>query len=280
MTIATKQSLQSAIEYPDDDGEHMSDNTLQFKWIVVIKEGLEALYRHNSQVFVAGNLLWYPVQGDPDIRSAPDTLVAFNRPKGRRGSYKQWDEDSVAPQVVFEILSPGNRPDEMAREFEFYEKYNVLEYYMYDPDTGNLSGWLRSGRHLTEVPDMMGFVSPRMGVRFEPYLGTDNLTIVGPDGEPFLTYSEIIEQRRADREHLKLERQLTEAERHRASEERQLKEAERRRADEERQLKEAERRRADEERQLREAECRRADEERQRADRYALKLRELGIEPD
>ena len=60
----------------------MADNTLQFKWIVVIKEGLEALFRDDPDVFVAGNLLWYPVEGKPKIRLAPDAMVAFGRPKG------------------------------------------------------------------------------------------------------------------------------------------------------------------------------------------------------
>ena len=35
-------------------------------------------------------------------------MVVFGRPKGRRGSYRQWEEDNIPPQVVFEILSPGN----------------------------------------------------------------------------------------------------------------------------------------------------------------------------
>ncbi len=88
----------------------MSDNTLQFEWIVTIKEGLEAVFRNDPQVFVAGDLLWYPVQGNPKIRTAPDVLVAFGRPKGYRGSYRQWEEGGIAPHVVFEVLSPGNRP--------------------------------------------------------------------------------------------------------------------------------------------------------------------------
>ena len=36
-------------------------------------------------------------------------MVVFGRPKGYRGSYRQWEEGGIAPQVVFEILSPGNR---------------------------------------------------------------------------------------------------------------------------------------------------------------------------
>ena len=42
----------------------MSDHTLQFKWIVVIKEGVGTLSRRDPNVFVGGNLLWYPVEGN------------------------------------------------------------------------------------------------------------------------------------------------------------------------------------------------------------------------
>lgn len=175
----------SRIEYPDRDGRPMSDNTLQFDWIVRIKEGLEVLFRDDPNVFVAGDLLWYPVEGQPKIRSAPDALVAFGRPKGRRGSYMQWVEGGIAPQVVFEVLSPGNRPREMKTKFDFYETYGVEEYYQYDPDHIRLRGWLRQGDRLAGIPDMNGWISPRLGIRFE--LSADDLTILGPDGKPFLT---------------------------------------------------------------------------------------------
>ena len=92
------------ITYPQSDGQPMADNTKQFRWIVTIQGGLDALFRDNPQVFVAGDLLWYPVEGHPEISTAPDVLVAFGRPKGDRGSYLQWEEGGVAPQVVFEIL--------------------------------------------------------------------------------------------------------------------------------------------------------------------------------
>jgi Uma2 family endonuclease len=280
MTTTTQQTTQSAIEYPDDDGEPMSDNTLQYNWMVLIKGYLEFLFLDNPNVFVAGNLLWYPVEGKPTIRTAPDVMVAFGRPKGRRGSYKQWEEANIAPQVVFEILSPGNRPDEIERKFEFYEKYGVEEYYVYDPDDGTLAGWLRRGDRLETFADMSGFVSPRLNIRFEPGNGPNNLQIIGPDGESFQTHAQDIQQRRA------AERRA-EAERQRADNERRLKEAERQRADDERKLKEVERQRADSECRLKEAERQRADDERKlrdaeqdRAERYAAKLRELGIEPD
>ncbi len=72
--------------YPESDGKPMADNTEQFFWIVLIKEGLEALFADREKVSVAGDLLWYPVEGRPDIRRAPDAMVAFGRPKGPCGS--------------------------------------------------------------------------------------------------------------------------------------------------------------------------------------------------
>jgi Uma2 family endonuclease len=144
MSIAFSPSQSTEVEYPDDDGQPMSENTLQFQWIVTIKEGLEAVFRRSPEVFVAGDLLWYPLQGAPKTRTAPDVMVAFGRPKGYRGSYKPWEEAGIAPQVIFEILSPGNRAGEMIRKFKFYERHEVEELYLYDP------GALLSG--LVEVP--------------------------------------------------------------------------------------------------------------------------------
>jgi Uma2 family endonuclease len=158
-----------AIVYPDSDGQPMADNTLQFQYIVTIKEGLEALFADNPAVFVAGDLLWYPVENYPKIHIAPDALVAFGRPKGYRGSYRQWEEANNPPQVVFEILSPGNRHGEMVNKFLFYQLYGVEEYYVYDPDRHTMDGWLRdfATNLLVAVPEMQNHISPRLGIRFD-----------------------------------------------------------------------------------------------------------------
>ena len=71
----------SKIIYPDDNGEPMSDNTEQFRLIVWIKENLELLFASVADVFVAGNLLWYPREGNNKLSQAPDVMVAFGRPK-------------------------------------------------------------------------------------------------------------------------------------------------------------------------------------------------------
>ncbi len=181
------------IDYPESDGQPMADNTLQFQSIVTIQGGVAAVFRDAPNVFIAGDLFWYPVEGEPTIVVAPDTLVVFGRPKGHRRSYKQWEEDDIAPQVVWEVLSPRNTFREMTGKFQFYERHGVEEYYLYNPDTGEVSGWKREGDKLKEIPQMRGWVSPRLGVRFE--IENDELALYGPDGRKFATYLELVAQR-------------------------------------------------------------------------------------
>lgn len=128
MTTLTSTPQAGVVVYPESDGQPMAEDTLQFDWIVTIKENIERRFASDEAVFVAGDPLWYPVEGDPKTRVAPDVLVAFGRPKGRRGSYLQWLEGGTAPQVVFEVLSPGNTLSEMALKQTFYDRFGV------DPD--------------------------------------------------------------------------------------------------------------------------------------------------
>jgi Uma2 family endonuclease len=192
MVTQLSSSNKKDIIYPESDGQPMADNTKQFELIVLIKKNLDLLFDNDPNVFVAGDLLWYPVEGDNRTHRAPDVMVVFGRPKGDRGSYLQWREDNIPPQVVFEILSPSNSAKEMISKYKFYERYGVEEYYLYDPDTGELTGWLRSGNELTEIEQMIGWISPRLGIRFE--LSDGELQIYHPDGRRFLTYSELAQE--------------------------------------------------------------------------------------
>ena len=131
---------------PESDGKPLADNTLQFRLIVTIQGGIDALFADVPNVFVAGDLLWYPTEAvdGAAVSQAPDVMVVFGRPKGDRRSYKQWQEDNIAPQVVFEILSHSNTAKEMKAKFEFYQRHGVEEYYLYDPAKNTLKGWLKT----------------------------------------------------------------------------------------------------------------------------------------
>lgn len=159
----------------------MAENTLQYEWIVTLKTNLEHLLREDPHVFIAADLLWYPVEGRPDIRRAPDVMVAFGRPKGFRGSYQQWLEEGIAPQVVIEVLSPGNRPMEMHRKLRFYEEYGVEEYCMIEPDPNDLgvAAYQREHDKLVAVPIDTHWQSPRLGIR----VGIEAQELVARDAE-------------------------------------------------------------------------------------------------
>jgi Uma2 family endonuclease len=170
----------------------MADNTIQFRWITVIYYNLAWLFAQDDNVFVAGDLLWYPVERNNKLRQAPDVMVAFGVEKKDRGSYQQWKENNIAPQVVFEILSPGNTLKEMSRKLLFYQRYGVEEYYVYDPQKNSLTGWVRSEEWLDEIDEINGWVSPRLGIRFE--ISSDTLLLYRPDGKPFADYLEVQQQ--------------------------------------------------------------------------------------
>jgi Uma2 family endonuclease len=256
MIVPSPYPDKPTIIYPESDGEPIAENTLQFQWIVTIQGGLDAMYRNDPNVFVAGDLLWYPVEGSNTIRQAPDTMVVFNRPKGYRGSYMQWLEDNIGPQVAFEVLSPGNRFGKMLRKFQFYERYGVEEYYIYDPDNNEMTGYLRSGPELKEIDNLDGWTSPRLQIRFE--LASGELKIYRPDGQRFATYVELVDQwEREKREKEQAQQQRDQAQQQRDQAQQQRDQAQ----------------------QQRDQESREKEQARQRAERLAAQLRALGVDP-
>ncbi len=194
--IQNWQSLRSgAIVYPESDGKPMADNTKQASWILLFCSNLLALFREMPNVFVAADLLWYPVEGQPEIRVAPDVLVVFGREQKHRGSYQQWREDGVPVTVAFEILSPSNDFEEIIEKISFYEEHGVEELYLYNPDTNHLYVYLRRGEMLRRQRLAPGFVSPRLKIRFD--LSGPEMVVFRPDGRPFLTLAEVDVQRGA-----------------------------------------------------------------------------------
>ena len=180
--VSTLQSNETEVFYPDSDGQPMANNTLHAEYMATTKYGIESVFADRDDVFVAMDLFWYPVKGKPKIALAPDVIVALGRPKGERKSYKQWEEDNIAPQVVFEFLS----------ESAFFERYGVQEYYIYDVERKELSGFTRYQEHddaLEPITDMQDWISPRLGVRFD--ISSGALQLYKPDGEPFLSYLEL-----------------------------------------------------------------------------------------
>ncbi|MGL4552862.1 MAG: Uma2 family endonuclease [Gemmataceae bacterium] len=177
------------VEYPCSDGEPMADNMRQGQWMVMLFGNLDRLL----DCFVGINNFWFPVEGEPELRLAPDVYVAFGRPKGHRDSYLQWKEDDTPVTVVIEILSPKNSDEEMVAKLHFYEEYGAEEYYVYDPKRNHLEVWVRRGSLLRRQHPSHGFTSPRMGIRFD--LSGEQMAVWRPDGRRFLTVAELDAER-------------------------------------------------------------------------------------
>ena len=258
------QVTTAEIIYPSSDGQPMAESTIQYELIVKIKEGCESLFKNDPNVFVAADLLWYPVEGRIDISQAPDTMVVFGRPKGDRLSYIQYREDNITPQVVFEIRSHNDRQTKMNKKLAFYQRHGVEEYYLYDPERNELQGWQRIEGNLEVIEPMEGWISPRLGVRFE--LGSDGLEIYRPDGEKFLSYAELEADRVLSHQRLQQESQRAEQESQRAEQAEQKVKQESQRAEQ-----------ANQRAEQAEQKAKQAD---QIAQRLAMRLRELNIDPD
>jgi Uma2 family endonuclease len=172
----------------------MADNTVQFRWILMLYAHLAAQYRDEANVFVAGDHLIYPTEGENKLRQAPDVYVAYGRPKGDRPSYRVWEEGGIFPQVIFEVWSPSNRYNEMQDKFAFYEKHGAEEYYILYPEFPmHAEAFRRDGEKLARVAEVNGYVSLRTGLRFA--LETGQLTVFGRDGRSLRTAEELAAER-------------------------------------------------------------------------------------
>ncbi len=191
MSLGPQSHPPKPVQYPDSDGQPMADNTEQFAFIQLVQGNLDALLPD----FVAGDHLWYPVQGQPEVRVAPDVYVALGRPKGHRGSYKQWEEAGVPPRVVFEWWSPGNTFADQVSKLRFYEQHGVEEFYTFTQSNRTLSAFHRGPSGLEPVSTEGGIESPLLGVRFT--VEDDQFVAYDSEGKRFLSHIELSQAREA-----------------------------------------------------------------------------------
>jgi hypothetical protein len=91
----------------------------------------------------------------------------------------------------------------------------VSEYYIYDPDRLDFSGWMRAGDKLVQIEEIDDWVSARLGIRFVISAGAE-LIIYRPAGEKFIGFGELdelrqIQQQRADSAELRADNAEREA---------------------------------------------------------------------
>ena len=188
--------------YPESDGEPLAENTLHLNWIFTIFNALNILFKDREDVFVASDLLWYPIKGNKEARRAPDAMVVFGRPKRsfeKVKSYLQWEEEDIGAAVVFEVKSPSDTKLVLRDKFNFYLRYGVEEYYVCDPDTGRTRGWIRRDNKFLSIANMSAWTSPLLGMHFRP---GGHYNILHPNGEPIQNPKDSFEAWCSERERL------------------------------------------------------------------------------
>ena len=104
-----------AIYYPIGDGKPMAEDALHRKLIGYGCDALEFHYTDRPDVYVGGNDFVYYHEGFPKKRVSPDCYVAFGvEPKARRHFYKVWEENHIAPAVVFEFTSKETQKEDVS----------------------------------------------------------------------------------------------------------------------------------------------------------------------
>lgn len=140
------------VHYPCSDGKPLGETPLHIRNLSFALITLQHHYREDQQVFIAGNLFVYYVEGDPCRHISPDILVSFDVPKHRepdRRLYLVWEEGK-AMNVAIEFTSESTRAEDVEQKMEIYRNLRVREYFLFDPYGEHLDPPLQ-GYRLSEL---------------------------------------------------------------------------------------------------------------------------------
>ena len=122
------------VEYPESDGEPMSETPIHYKAMTELFAKLEFLFAGREDVYVGVNMNIYYEEGQPGYVLSPDGFVAFGvKGRGDRPIFKTWEEGAF-PSVVFEVTSKSTWKRDTEEKFAIYQKtWKVKEYFLFDP---------------------------------------------------------------------------------------------------------------------------------------------------
>lgn len=143
------------VVYPETDGKRLGETDFHVKAIFFLWNALRQFARHHHQLYVAADMLFYYVEGDPTEFVVPDVFAVKGVEKYDRRVYKLWEEKSV-PCVIFEITSRSTGRIDVSSKKGLYEFLGVNEYILFDPLNEYLKPQLKGFRldHGTYQPIM------------------------------------------------------------------------------------------------------------------------------
>jgi Uma2 family endonuclease len=179
------------VYYPSSDGEPMAETEWHVDSIIDLRQPLRAHFQDDPNVYVAGNMMFYYVKGDPSKCISPDVMVIKGVRKGKRRIFQLWKER--VPSVIFEISSRKTKAKDFEEKMELYARLGVPEYYVFDPEQEDppqafFAFRLRNGVY-HRVPIVNGRIfSPELGLEIVQ-MG-DMLRLFDPLTQEFLPTTE------------------------------------------------------------------------------------------
>jgi Uma2 family endonuclease len=150
----------------------------------------------------------------------PDVFFVDGVDRHERKGWVAWEEDGRLPDVIFEMLSPSTAENDRTKKRSLYEKvFRTAEYFLCDPDTGELEGLRLAGQanpsYRPILPDEKGRLwSEQLGAFVGLWRGVVSerkyawVRLFRPDGTLVPTPEELA---KAQRERADAERQRADA---------------------------------------------------------------------
>jgi Uma2 family endonuclease len=184
----------------------VGESAAQSQLIFYLLKVLEWHYRA-EECFVASNLNIYRERQRNEYPLAPDVVifkgvVAPNTADRQLGSWRLYEPNRPAPQVVFEISSEETWREDLEHKPAAYSSLGVREYYAYEPNDppywpkgGRLRGWwLESGIMTERLADQRGWI---WSAELESWLVADGALLRLYDGDGIMRMTEGEAQRAA-----------------------------------------------------------------------------------
>ena len=112
----------------------MAETQIHQEAMIELIHGLRDHFADDPEVYVAGNMFLYFVEGDPRRNVSPDVMFIRGVPKTVRDTYKTWEEGGKAPDLVVEVSSKSTRREDLRTKLALYrDELKVREYFLFDP---------------------------------------------------------------------------------------------------------------------------------------------------
>jgi Uma2 family endonuclease len=148
---------------PEADSEPL-ESPWHFNAIALLKETLSWHWRDRHDYFLGGNMFVYwriDALLRPQFRGPDFFYVADVDQRRERKKWTVWAEGGKYPDLIVEFLSPSTAEVDRTAKKELYEDpFRTSEYFLYDPETGELEGWRLgpSKKYQAITPDERGWL--------------------------------------------------------------------------------------------------------------------------